>query len=273
MSRVMMRACMTAAATLLAASAFAADAGKRLVFVACPIVRNTNLPCWMSAYQGELYYLGPQGDLTSGWYPPQFNHKVLVEATVSDEPRICGGVVLKDVVTSVLPLLDQSCNTILPAETYADPPNERGPGPSGVRGGTPPAQRRGPPRAAPELSGVQTFTAPFYADTSRMWAPAQQAVRQAAAYAKQSHAQKIEVVGYRSAIKLSDGTNYVEDPAVARERAETIARALQAVGIDAQTRIETRWVDVPGGGKGDQSDAEARKAVVTVTPGAAAAGT
>jgi hypothetical protein len=41
---------------------------------------------------------------------------VLVEGTVSAEPRISGGIVLKPVYLSVMPEPDASCNTMLPAE-------------------------------------------------------------------------------------------------------------------------------------------------------------
>lgn len=251
----------------LSGSACAAEPGQRLVFVACPLVRDTTLPCWMSAYQGELYYLGAQGDLTSAFYPPQLGHRVLVEATVSAAPRICGGVVLDDVVTSVLPLPDISCNSILPGEDYADPPNTRGPGPAGVRGvKTPPARSTAESAPPPARSGVQIFIAPFLADTTRLWREAQAAVTEAAGYARQSHARSIEVVGYRAAIGLSDGATYVEDPVIARERAEAVARALVAVGVETTTRIDTHWVDAPAGGRGDAGDAQARRVVVTVTP-------
>ena len=81
--------------------------------------------------------------------PPQLGHQVLVEGVVSDEPRICGGIVLKPVVLSVLPELDNSCTTMLPAEdrynlTFEPP---RPPGPS--RGRLAFAQTRRPPPARP----------------------------------------------------------------------------------------------------------------------------
>ena len=85
-------------------------------FVSCPIVQDTKtVPCWMSDYEGERYYLGIQTDVTAEFHPPYLGHKVFVEGTVSAEPRICGGIVLKPVKVSPLPELDGTCNAILPA--------------------------------------------------------------------------------------------------------------------------------------------------------------
>ena len=104
-------------------------------FVSCPIVRDTaSVPCWLSEYNGELYFLTLQTDVSAPVTPPWLGHRVLVEGTVSAEPRICGGIVLKPVHLSVLES-DASCNTMLPAEerynlTFEPP---RPPGPSGGR--------------------------------------------------------------------------------------------------------------------------------------------
>ena len=72
-------------------------------FVACPIVRDTStLPCWLAEYEGELYYLGSQGSSASAFYPPQLGHEALIEGTVADGPRVCGGRVLAPVHVSVM---------------------------------------------------------------------------------------------------------------------------------------------------------------------------
>src|SRR5262245_22783583 len=85
-------------------------------FIACPIVRDTRtLPCWLAEYEGEVYFLGLQGSSASEFYPPQLNHEVLVEGTVTTEPRICGGIPLKPVRISVIAELNRACNTLLPA--------------------------------------------------------------------------------------------------------------------------------------------------------------
>jgi hypothetical protein len=87
-------------------------------FVSCPIVRDTpTVPCWLAEYRGELYYLGIQTDVSAEFHPPLLGHKVLVEGTVKDGPRICGGIVLEPLkISPLLTELDGTCNTILPAE-------------------------------------------------------------------------------------------------------------------------------------------------------------
>jgi hypothetical protein len=86
-------------------------------FVSCPIVRDTaSVPCWLAEYDGALYFLTIQSDVTSPVTPPWLGHRVLVEGVISNEPPICGGIVLKPVHLSVMPESDASCNTMLPAE-------------------------------------------------------------------------------------------------------------------------------------------------------------
>ena len=87
--------------------------------------------------------------MTSPVTPSWLGHRVLVEGTVSAEPRICGGIVLKPVHLSVMPEPDASCNTMLPAEerynlTFEPP---RPPGPSKGRlafDNAPPSTRTAP---------------------------------------------------------------------------------------------------------------------------------
>ena len=83
------------------------------------------MPCFLAEYQGETYYLTIQQDIQAELYPPQLLHEVLVEGTVAPGPRICGGIPLKPVKLSVLPELNLSCNTILPAEPGIEAPPTR----------------------------------------------------------------------------------------------------------------------------------------------------
>src|SRR5262249_54720899 len=92
-------------------------------FIACPIVRDTKtLPCWLAEYEGELYFLGFQGGKAAGVFSPHFNHEVVVEGTVTNEPRVCGGIPLKPVRISVIEELNRACNTLLPAEDGMEAP-------------------------------------------------------------------------------------------------------------------------------------------------------
>jgi hypothetical protein len=52
------------AAWLAAASVVTAQ--QRTNFVACPIVRDTaSVPCWLAEYEGELYFLTLQTDVSA----------------------------------------------------------------------------------------------------------------------------------------------------------------------------------------------------------------
>jgi outer membrane protein OmpA-like peptidoglycan-associated protein len=249
-------------------AAQAQTAGQRIVFVSCPVLRTTELPCWLGQYRGELYFVAPQADLASGIYTPQFHHKMLIEGRVSGGPRLCGGIALTDVHISVLPDVDRSCNVMLPSEGYADPPAERGAGPSGKKGVAP--ERRpppGPPPSPPQPPfKAQTFVAPFDADTDRMWTRAQGAIQQAARLANLAKAKTVRVVGHRARIRLSDGTDFVERPGLAARRAQVVARALEVVGLPPETRVAVSWNEKPAPSHGTEADAEARKVTIAVEP-------
>ena len=64
-------------------------------FVACPLVRDTaSVPCWLAEYDGELYFLTLQTDVSAPVTPPWLGHRVLVEGKAARERRrICGGVI------------------------------------------------------------------------------------------------------------------------------------------------------------------------------------
>ena len=183
--------------------------GRRRSFVSCPIVRDTaSVPCWLAENDGELYFLVLQSDVSAPVTPPWLGHQVLVEGTVSDEPRICGGIVLKPVRLSVLPAIDASCNQMLPAEerynlTFEPP---RPPGPSGGRlafdGARTPVRTSAP--AAADFSAPRDFEIPYTFDGLVGFGHPRylQAVLE---YAQKSKAREIEIVGYRGAAKLTNG--------------------------------------------------------------------
>jgi outer membrane protein OmpA-like peptidoglycan-associated protein len=157
---------------------------------------------------------------------------------------------------------------MLPAEAYADPPGGRVPGPSGVRGGTPPAPppARQPPSPFVPPFGPRAFQVPFNAGTDRLWGPAQQAISEALRYAAQVKAHQMTVTGYRATIRLSDGSDYVESADVAERRAHAVETAVKALGLPAGTQLAASWQDgaVPSSGLGN--DASNRHAAVLVIP-------
>jgi hypothetical protein len=235
---------------------------ERRNFVSCPIVRDTaSVPCWLAEYDGELYFLTLQTDVSSPVTPPWLGHKVLVEGTVArDRPRICGGVVLEPVVLSVLPELDASCNTLLPAEdrynlTFEPP---RPPGPSAGRlafaGGPAPPKPAEPPREFSlryDFDGLVVFR----------HAGELTAILEAA---QSLGARRVTITGYRGTVLLSDGKTLTEQPTLARRRAEQIATLLRGAGLtDVDYRVE--WHDEPGAANG-LDDARLRRVTVALTP-------
>jgi len=261
-----MRLRKTLIVTLLTTSAIQAYAQQvqRKNFVSCPIVQDTKtVPCWLAEYGGELYYLGIQTDISADFHPPYLGHKVLVEGVVSDEPRICGGIVLKPVVVSPLLEPDSSCNTILPAaDKYTVPFAPRPPGPSEgtLAFQTTPAQTTAPsqpPFAPKEFSIYYDFDAPV---TGRHAAILTQIVD----YAEKSEAKRVIVNGYRGATLLSDKTVLTEREGIAKARAEEVADLLKRAGLSkAAIQVTSRSEPEPPKGVDDW---QSRRTTVRVEP-------
>jgi hypothetical protein len=231
-------------ALLLAAGAQAAQPDPAVRnFIACPIVRDTaSVPCWLAEYQGELYFLTLQTDVSAPVNPPWLGHRVLVEGRRSDKPRICGGIPLEPVHLSVIAEPDASCNLMLPAEerynlTFEPP---RPPGPSGGRlafNTLPMPTQPGQVKSATQrytlnydFNGLVNFKHPF------QLAPALETARAMGAT-------RVEIVGYRGAALLSDGTVLQEQPGLAQRRAEQVAELLRGAGL-TMPRYTVRWIEV-----------------------------
>jgi hypothetical protein len=248
-------------ASLLAAlwsTGVAADdaPAERLNFVACPIVRDTaSVPCWLAEHDGELYFLTLQTDVSAPVTPPWLGHRVLVEAVAARErPRICGGIVLEPIVLSVLPELDASCNTLLPAEerynlTF-DPP--RPPGPSAGRLAFAAAA------APPQAEVPQAFALRYDFDGLIVFRHAGEltAILDAA---RARGARSLLITGHRGSVLLSNGTTLVEQPVIAQRRAEQVAELLRGAGL-ADVEYRVRWLEEPGAADGD--DAALRRVTV-----------
>ena len=231
-----------ASVLVLAASQATAQAPVRRNFVACPVVQDTKtVPCWMSEYDGELYYLGIQTDISAEFHPPYLGHKVLVEGTVSNEPRICGGIVLKPVRVSPLPELDGSCNAILPAvDQYTVPFAPRPPGPSGGRlafEGSAPTPT--PAKTAP-ATGPREFVLQYDFDMPVMGRHAA-VLSQIVEYAKAVGARRLRVTASRGSTLLSDGRVMTENAGIAEARAKEMVELLRGAGL-TQAAV---YVEVP----------------------------
>jgi hypothetical protein len=251
----------TAWFTLGAVVAYGAEE-QRKNFVSCPVVRDTSsVPCWLADYEGETYFLTLQSDVSAPVTPPWLGHRVLVEGTVSPEPRICGGVVLKPVHLSVLPERDASCNTILPAEerynlTFEPP---RPPGPSKGRLAFDNAPAPAPPAPAP--AATREFTIPYDFD-GMVGFGHPRFLSQIVTAAQALNGAALEIVGYRGAARLSNGELMVEAPTIAKRRAEQVAMLLQGAGLKNATYTVT-WRDEPAQATG-VDDHLTRRVVVTV---------
>lgn len=231
-------------------------------FVSCPVVRDTKtVPCFLADYQGETYFLGIQQDITADFYPPQLLHEVLVEGTVANGPRVCGGIPLKPLHTSVLPELNRACNTILPAEPGIDaPPAKRPAGPSTRQ--APVSTAAVPPKKPQPPFLEREFVIRYDFDSDFLFARNTRQLTDIAEYARVSQAHKIEVTGYRGSSLLSDGHTLIEKASVSRLRAERVAEVLKGLGTPAS---EVRWVSEPAGANGT-TDFESRRVAVRVVP-------
>jgi len=206
-----------------------------------------------------MYYLGIQIDQAAKFQPPQLEHKVLVEGTVESGARICGGIVLNPVRISVIPDIDLSCSTMLPAvDKYTVPFAPRGPGPNN------PSYRLRFPKA-PEFKPPFTkrvFTVYYDFDAERAGRMAR-VITEAMEYAKAADAKHVEVVGYRASVQLSNGTKLPEYPWIAEHRATIMADTLRQIGVSAV--VSAKWNENPELGSG-QDAFQMRRTTITVIP-------
>lgn len=246
----------------------APKAGDRLSFVSCPMVRDTRtVPCWLAEYRGELYFLTLQTDVSAPVNPPWLGHRVLVEGVVSDEPGICGGRVIKPVTLSVLPELDASCNTLLPAEDRYDltfePPRPPGPSRGRLAFGDP-APRDAKPGAAPAPVAHPEFSLTFEFDGKVAFRHAQILQRILDA-ARATRATEVRITGYRSASRLSDGAVMREQENLGQARAEQIRELLRGAGLEEVT-YTLRSIDLSRRPDGIADAVNRRVDVVLITP-------
>jgi outer membrane protein OmpA-like peptidoglycan-associated protein len=231
--------------------------GQQRSFVACPIVRDTKtVPCFLAEYDGELYYLGIQQDITADFHPPQLKHQALVEGQVVPGPRICGGIPLQPIAVSVLKEIDLSCNTLLPAEPGIDAPQApRGAGPSSPR-----SVRT--PKVEEPLAGPHEFKILYSFNDDYLEFAFNAVVNQAAAYAKRISAASVKVSGYRATSVLTNGERMVEKAGLAEKRAQNIATILRGLGV-AGVSVEWKSDAEPGDG---MTDPGRRRVLILVTP-------
>jgi len=164
-------------------------------------------------------------------------------------------------VLSVLPELDNSCSTVLPAEdrynlTF-EPPRPPGPSKGRLAFAADPAAPR---PAATADAGPRTFAIQFDFDTSILFRHAGQ-LQQIQEFALKSKATRIEITAYRAASLLSDDTLFTEREDIGKRRAEHVASLLKDAGLTGPT-YDVRWQDAPR--PDGVNDARLRRADVTV---------
>ncbi len=157
------------------------------------------MPCWLTEYQGETYFLTLQTDVSAPVNPPWLGHQVLVEGVVSDEPSDLRRRVLKPVTLSVLPELDRSCNTVLPAEdrynlTFEAAASAGAESWATLAFGDPTLRNA----AAGEAAAPSAFTLWYEFDGMVVFRHAQ-ILQQILDAARAGHAAEVRVTGYRSA--------------------------------------------------------------------------
>jgi hypothetical protein len=242
--------------------AAAPPAGTRLSFVSCPVVRDTRtVPCWLTQYQGEWYFLTLQTDVSAPVNPPWLGHQVLVEGVVSDAPSICGGRVLEPVTLSVMPELDPSCNTVLPAEDRYElgfePPRPPGPSRGRLAFGDPV-----PPSGAASSATLE-FTLGYEFDGTVVFRHAQ-TLQRIFETARAVTPRELRITGYRSASRLSNGQVLREREHIARERAEQVRELLRGAGLEG-VRYTVEWKDLSKRPDGS-ADAANRRVDVKLIP-------
>lgn len=284
----------TAVGAMLLASVAHADGDPKALkapptqrnFVACPVVMDTlDIPCWVAEYEGERYYLTVQTGRGGGSdvYPfsPMLNHRVLVEGTVSpDEPRICGGIVLREAKLSPLEDVEPGCGKVVPGEGY----RTKGPRPIGPDGDPPgprestaiPVRSNAPVILSREERARQyqaevaarkpmEWKLNYFFDSNYLPFPLEQRiVDQAAQYAADIKASRVEIRGYRGETVLSDGSRITEKKGIAEARAKKVADIFEFFEVP-RSIMDISWSEEPEHAGGVR-DYELRRVTIKVIP-------
>ena len=83
-------------------------------------------------------------------------------------------------------------------------------------------------------------------------------------FARAVNAKSIEIVGYRGAVRLSNGQTMLEEAAIAQRRAEQVGTLLRGANLTTP-EYQLRWQDVATEADG-VDDHLLRRVVITVRP-------
>jgi outer membrane protein OmpA-like peptidoglycan-associated protein len=252
-------------------------------FIACPVVMDTeDVPCWVAEYEGERYYLTVQSGRGGGSdivpFSPMVKHQVLVEGTVSDEPRICGGIVLRKAKLSPLEDVDPECGKTVPGEGYRTTgPRPIGPDgdPPGPRETTAINYRPAAPLNREQIAAAykakvaarepREFEIHYFFNSNYLPFPLEQrTVDEASKYAEDINASRVEIVGYRGLTVLSNGERAVEKANLAQARARKVADIMEFFKVPAE-KLKVTWKEEPEH-NGGVSDYVARRVTIKVVP-------
>jgi outer membrane protein OmpA-like peptidoglycan-associated protein len=78
------------------------------------------------------------------------------------------------------------------------------------------------------------------------------------------NATRVEIVGYRGAALLSDGTVVLEKQGLAQRRAEQVAELLRGAGLTTP-RYAVRWMEAPPAPDGGE-DYRSRRVEISLLP-------
>jgi hypothetical protein len=208
------------------AATTAADERAAIRFTACPVYRDTDAGkksgCWLADDPAT----GARYDVSSSPTKPDWNHAILVEGKrATGDANPCGGIVLDPVRVSVL---DDDCTRfMLEAEGFA-----------GRKFALPrrnirPLYEARRPAAKPWQDRM--VTVPFdFGSSFVTYQLSDYYIDSAINYALDVQPAKIVVTGYAATDpEVVSGRTLAEDPALARTRADLVARALVMRGIPA----------------------------------------
>jgi len=252
---------------VLSAATLAAEPGPgtHLNFLSCPLLHDTTPNCWTARYAGETYFIGAERGPAES-YLPQMKHQVLVEGVVTDEPRICGGRVLRPLRVSVMPELDLSCDApVLPADGLTPPTPP-------ARGSAPPAARAsevlGPvgsfmrtPEPQPPFTDRE-FRIDFDFGTDIIVDQMQRRVIEILTYARTARASRLVITGHSATTLLSNGERLAEPRGLGEQRARKIADVFANLGTPRE-RMQVDWAESSEAHDG-RTDAARRRVRVRV---------
>lgn len=231
-----------ALALLAPLSAEAAETGRLVRFVSCPVYRDADSGkksgCWLAddRESGERY------DVSLSPHKPDWSRAVLVEGRVTGRPvTACGNTVLDPVRTSVL---DQPCERhMLPAEGY---PGRKFVLPA--RNISPTSANLPPP---PGPYTARTFALFFEFDRSALvYQYSDFLLDQAARWIAVAKPKKLVVTGFAATEpETVSGQSLAEHAEVAQDRAEVIAeslrRLLPGMAVETATVLAAKPADLP----------------------------